>query len=378
MFVQRAFAAITLAVLPFAATAAEIRTARVAGWQAGAYSNDRSGEFSHCSASASYNSGITLYFYINSRFVWTIGFANQSWSLVSGQQIPISYRVDNYAPRSGSVNAVSKTLALMNLPDDVGLFNQFRAGNLLVVDHPGGPTPFRLTGTSVMLATLVECARTRGNLTLPASVPPPPTARPSAPPVVAPAPPVANQEREAAERRLEATQFVANLLSQADMRGHRLITVSEMREMDLPPAMRAADVAWRGENTFGMLSVHANRDPNGLDGMAAEIIASDARACSGEFATARTADPEMQNVRRLSTFCSEGGNAVTLTYLLLPMPGRLVYQMIIFGRGGRSAASAEDQRLRDAVHSIVARHPALGPSPSVPRDTPPAPVGISN
>jgi hypothetical protein len=125
-----------------------------------------------------------------------------------------------------------------------------------------------------------------------------------------------------------------------------------------------------------MLLIHPNRDLNSLDGLAADIIAGDARACSGEFATARTADADMPNVRRLSTFCVLDANPITLTYLLLPMPGRLVYQMTIVGRSSRSAASAEDQRLRDAVHAVVARHPALGPAPAPVR--PQAPVGIAN
>lgn len=361
------------------AMGAEMRNARFGAWYAGAYTNDQTGQFSHCAANASYNSGITLFLSVNSNFGWSMGFANRTWSLPVGQNIPITYVVDNYAPRSASARVINKDMVIVLLPDDVGLFQQFRIGNILRVNTGSNTSEFRLTGTANLLNVLLNCARTRGDLSAPAvaarSAPPPPASTPPAP---APSTggPAADSGRDAAERRLEATQFVANLLAQAEMRGHRLITLTEMRELDLPQAIRASDVAWRGEGTFGTLIVHANRDANSLDAMAADIISGDARACSGEFATARTSDSEMQNVRRLSTFCSDSSSAITLTYLLLPMPGRIIYQMTVVGRAGRSEASAEDRRLRDAVHAIVARHPALGPrQPSV-RET--GPVGISN
>lgn len=358
------------------AGAAEIRSARFGAWNAGAYTSDQTGQFSHCAASASYNSGIRFILSVSANFAWTMGFRNESWTLSVGESIPITYVVDNYPPRAATARAISKVMVVVLLPDDVGLFNQFRNGQMLRVTVGSGTQQFRLTGTSNVLSVLLECARSRGNLTVPVAAPRAPPATATQPPAV-PAPPSANDNgREAADRRLEATQFVANLLGQADMRGSRLITLSEMREMDLPQVVRAADVAWQGDGTFGTLVVRANRDANTLDAMAAEIIADDARACSGEFATARAADPDMQNVRRLSTFCNVGSAPITLTYLLLPMPGRLVYQMTIVGRSGRSAATAEDQRLRDAVHGIVARHPALGPAPSSSRPQPP--VGISN
>lgn len=360
-----------LAAIP--ARSAEIRTVRHGAWFVGAYTDDRTRAFSHCAANAPYNSGIRLVLSVHSNFSWAMGFGNDNWSMSAGNSVPITYRVDNFAPRSGTAIAASRTHAIVRLPDDTELFRQFRLGQTLFVDAGGTVVPFRLTGTSALLNMLLECARTRGaSFTIPVAAPPPAPV----PSPVQPNPPGQPADTQAADRRLEATQFVANLLGQGDMRGYRLITLSEMRQMDFPSAVRNADVAWLGDGTLGTLSAHANRDANALDAMAAEIIADDARACPGEFATARTTDPEMQNVRRLSTFCNVGSSPITLTYLLLPMPGRLVYQMTIAGRAGRTAASAEDQRLRDAVHAVVARHPALGPAPAPPRAS--GPVGISN
>jgi hypothetical protein len=42
--------------------AGTIETWNMAGWSAGAYTDDRTGAFSHCAMSASYRSGITMFF----------------------------------------------------------------------------------------------------------------------------------------------------------------------------------------------------------------------------------------------------------------------------------------------------------------------------
>src|SRR5262249_41505007 len=62
---------------------------RVGGWQAGAYTNDQNGSFSHCSAGVSYKSQITMFVAVNRAMTWSLGFTHPQWALTKGERIPI-------------------------------------------------------------------------------------------------------------------------------------------------------------------------------------------------------------------------------------------------------------------------------------------------
>lgn len=332
---------------------------RFGGWSLQSFRSSPTGQFSHCAASASYQSGITLLYSVNSRIEWSMGFASDRWNLQQGARIPVEFAIDGLPSRSATGTAVNSRHVVVPLPDDAQLFQQMRGGNRMIVAGAGETVPFQLTGTSVVLAALLRCANDSGrSIVLNA---PQPASRPNV--AVNPAPPAPPQQPAGvtADMRLEATQFVANLLSQAEMRGFRLLTSSEIRSANTSTFVRSSDVAWRGDTAAGTLHIHPNQDPRSLDRLAADIIASDARACPGEFLTGRTADEDMTNVRRLHTLCGHSNGSIeAISYLLLPMPGQIVYQLSTATTVSRNEAAAEDRRLRDAVHAVVSRHPAFG------------------
>lgn len=265
--------------------------------------------------------------------------------------------------------AISSDQVIVPMPDEPQLFQQMRAGFRMTVTGAGQNLGFDLRHTSVVLATLLRCANDNGqSVTVQAAAP-----RPPSNPSSRAEPPSGAARTVTADMRIEATQFVANLLSQADMRGFRILTRSDLERDNISPFVRASDVAWRGESSFGTLHIHPNIDPRDLDRLTSDLIAADARACSGEFITGRMADPEMSNVRRLHTFCGRpDGGLETVSYFLLPMPGRLVYQLSTSSPLSRSEAAPEDRRLRDAVHAVISRHPAFGPGAEPARPQEPA------
>jgi hypothetical protein len=298
-----------------------------------------------------------------------MGFASDNWNLRVNDRIPIAFSIDGFAPRQAVATAINPQQAVVSMPDDPHLFQQMRAGIRMTVTGAGQILVFDLRHTSVVLATLLRCASDRGqSVTVQATAPRPPSD---------PRPGGEGQAEAAravtADMRIEATQFVANLLSHADMRGFRILTRSDLDRDNISPFVRASDVAWRGESSFGTLHIHPNIDPRDLDRLSSELIAADSRACSGEFMTGRMADPEMSNVRRLHTFCGRpDGGLETVSYLLLPMPGRLVYQLSTSSPLSRGEAAPEDRRLRDAVHAVISRHPAFGPGSEPVRPQEPA------
>ena len=66
----------------------------VGNWMGGAFTSDRIGEFSHCGATAIYQSGIIFVVMIDSVPSWSLGFAHDGWSLSAGQPFPIALTFD--------------------------------------------------------------------------------------------------------------------------------------------------------------------------------------------------------------------------------------------------------------------------------------------
>ncbi len=344
-------------VAPAFAQTTTIASSQFNAWNISSFRYQNTGLFSHCAASAPYRSGILLLFSINERMEWTVGFANPRWRLNEGSNINLQYYIDNDRPISGSAFVSSPSLLLMRLPDDRHLFQRMRAGRILYVNAAGYSVQFALTGTSIVLQTLLSCVSSNGANVLPQVRQPVPI-QPSPPNIreAQPSQPPNTRPETTADQRLEATQFASNILNHDGMRGIRLLTLSQLRQSDLPEFFRSSDVVWQGPSIIGSLRVVSGRGASDLDTLAAEIISSDARSCRGEFATGRTADADLPTSRRIQTFCSgTEGQSVTFAYLLLPMPGGVVYQISTLGFGDRQASNTQDQRVRDAVRAVVLR-----------------------
>ena len=55
----------------------------------GAYIDDRTGSFSHCSAGVVYDSGINLFVVSTEAYGWWFGFTSPHWSLTPSASIPV-------------------------------------------------------------------------------------------------------------------------------------------------------------------------------------------------------------------------------------------------------------------------------------------------
>lgn len=154
-------ALVGLPVLALSATtadAAEIAKLRVNNWNGGAFSNDQTGAFSHCAASASYQSGITLLFSVTAQRSWSMGFSSPTWDFVPGTRYPVEYWVDDGPRLRGEALAKTNRLAQVFLPANDALFVAFRQGQMLRVAAERQTLSFRLTDTSELLSTLLRCA----------------------------------------------------------------------------------------------------------------------------------------------------------------------------------------------------------------------------
>ena len=161
----------------------------VGEWRAGVYTNDRSGQFSHCAAWAPYKSGISFFVSIDRDFNWRLAFSHPRWQFRQGQAIPFRLLFDGAGPVRVDGTATSRDLLMINMPDHSVLIRAFREARLMEAYAMGERFAFRLDGTSRLLPALVDCVKT--------SLAPPAMARePQAPP------PTGNSDLERRRERL--------------------------------------------------------------------------------------------------------------------------------------------------------------------------------
>ncbi|WP_460083831.1 hypothetical protein [Roseibium sp. LAB1] len=218
------------------AHAAVVDKFRVGSWHGSAFTDDQSGGFSTCVASADYRSGITLYVQVDTHYNWAIGFSAPHWNMKVGADIPLQYRIDRGAWQSGVAKATSKDLARMQMPKGGYIITRFRRGRTLYVHDGTYNYEFRLTGTSRLMARLAKCVEQ--NIARHGAAPGTGTTAAASPQGglgnTAPAKENASATSAATDPQLaiEATQALFNLMGSAGISGLKLIPEGQ-REEDL-------------------------------------------------------------------------------------------------------------------------------------------------
>lgn len=307
---------------------------RVGNWRGGAFTNNTSGNFSHCVVSANYRSGVTLLVSVTSNFSWNLGFSNKHWQLKVGQNIPLELTFDRNAKLRVSGRAVQPNLIVVTMPPESALVRDFRGGEMMELFALGGRYNFRLTSTSQVMPTLVDCVRQNQNLHVaPGTRPPAGSA-----PVTASAPP-AND----GVLHLEAVTLATNFLLASQLPEPRVLNRSE-----IAPTLAANGTAWRAAGATGTVRVVRPTAGNqsAVD-VAAIIVGNDAKLCKGSFASGRTSemiDSEVM-VRGFST-CDDSGGQRYAEYYVVPrkVGGFAVFSVQAGADGGRPAAIVEEKR----------------------------------
>ncbi len=144
-------------IAPAMSGAATIQSTTIGNWLLGAYSNDGTGQFSHCAMSASYRSGIYMLFSLNRNFQWSLGFADPAWRLNKGVALQVGMTIDGRTPILEQATAIDAHQVEIPLPANTYLFDRFRHGLQLRVNAVGQDYFFNLNGTSRGLAELALC-----------------------------------------------------------------------------------------------------------------------------------------------------------------------------------------------------------------------------
>jgi S1-C subfamily serine protease len=125
-------------------------------WNGGAYTDDNTGAFSHCSAAAPYQSGVTVFLSQNANNAWVLGFAHQSWQLTVGETFPIDVTFDGQAQYHLFGTAVARIMVTALLPNNAAI-EQLRKSSLMSATVKGQTFQFNLTSTGQLVSIIANC-----------------------------------------------------------------------------------------------------------------------------------------------------------------------------------------------------------------------------
>ncbi len=155
----RLLAVLGLCASVSAARAATLEELNINGWVVGAYSDNRTGLFTHCATSVPYRSGTTLLFHLSRSYQWSMGLHNRAWRNTPGAAINLMYFIDNGPPIR--VTAVVNNLGVVSIPlaDSRALFEKFKKGRRLFVVDSRERFGFDLANSSKALDAVYGCVQ---------------------------------------------------------------------------------------------------------------------------------------------------------------------------------------------------------------------------
>ena len=127
----------------------------VGNWIGGAFSNDETGAFSHCAATAPYANGVILVIGQGAAGSWTLGFASPSYQFKQGESaaIDLTFHGQEQARLFATANQSNMLTAI--LPANV--VRTFQKASLMVATSGRTVLNFDLTSTGPVIAALANC-----------------------------------------------------------------------------------------------------------------------------------------------------------------------------------------------------------------------------
>lgn len=369
----------------------------VAGWRGGSY-NKKDGRFSHCVVSAKYRRGDRLLFSINSKYIFSIGIADNRWNLRKGARYPVRLQVDRRRPFERTAIAVSSRQLVIVINDRVTFFRMVKRGRRLFIDANGLERGYKLTGTSRALNATLRCVKeklryadydqpnddsyTRGTKrTQPRAYNDQPRTQPrrrvtkpdqfgsgntrsndfgtdesvttkprryaNLPPTKK-LPPVRRARKKNALSDQRVLINTINMLSEAGVSGYKILEKNPFKE-------EGFQVAWRyGKGKRGAIATFGGKKSSFIDTQTSTILADDAKTCKGKFASGfRKSDATSKwSGRRLFTVCSNSsdGNDFTINYSIGVNPSGVATIVATIIGAGADVGNDEFEQIDQAIY----------------------------
>jgi hypothetical protein len=402
--------ALAASVLTWASAeaAGPLRPFNLGYWSGGAYTDDRTGAFTHCSAGVAYDSGINVFVLITGDHHWWLGFVDPQWAWSPMQKLKVELRLDKRAPFARLATVPSGQLLLVPLPQDSQLIAALRHVSQLTLIAQGEWFRFKLDDASAVLDKLTSCVRRSVELATragPRPLPkmastglearpqqldsanlsqispagaPSPGASVTMPPVSAPGPQasweppassalaVAQTPAVAATSLPAPPQDVVAPTKPAALEEIRLaqdfftfarLPNARIAIADKPAALASFSAVWRSDDAAGAVKILPSGPDVSAIGIASNLIAVDPRLCSGNFTTARsrsTIDGSVVFSAVLS--CTEANEQRTARYFVTPRrQGGFVVFAVVDSIPAMDGKGGADQRMVDLFAKAAVR-----------------------
>ncbi|MGO9485298.1 MAG: hypothetical protein ACLPX9_12040 [Rhodomicrobium sp.] len=347
--------AILFALAGFAYAKGPYGSIHVGQWAGGAYTNDATGAFSHCSAAVAYQSGVVLFVFLGSNKQWSLAFAHQSWALTPGETIPIGLTFDGREQFNVFGSAQDATFVIVPMPQNSALLSQFRKANSMTAFAKGTAFPFALTSTSQLMPVLAHCVDRMNRGGVPAagdfSIA---TAAPVQPAPAQPAPvtvPSSLKPEPSQDYQIEAMEIATNFILKSALQNPRILSRSE-----IPPILASNGAAWKSEEAYGSVRIVAqDGDMKGID-VASAIAAADAKECKGKFASGRVAElVDSEVVFRGFAACEDTDGARSAQYFVVPRKkgGFIVLSVVSDMKTEPARNAVKDEKLVDFRKAVL-------------------------
>src|SRR5260370_28132029 len=126
----------------------------VGNWKGGAYTNDQTGEFTHCAVGAGYDSGIYFMVTIDQGAGWSLGFYNPKWTLANNQAFQIALTFDGQRPFTVQGMALHENVIRVPMPVHSLLIAQFPNAKPIPAFTQGQLFQFKLDQTALLRPAL--------------------------------------------------------------------------------------------------------------------------------------------------------------------------------------------------------------------------------
>ncbi|RXT48721.1 S1C family serine protease [Bradyrhizobium betae] len=127
----------------------------VGNWIGGAFSNDETGAFSHCAATAPYANGVILVIGQNTAGSWILSFASPSYQFKQGENAAIDVIFDGREQARLFATANQPNMLTSVMPANV--VRTFQKASLMVATSGRTVLNFDLTSTGPVIAALANC-----------------------------------------------------------------------------------------------------------------------------------------------------------------------------------------------------------------------------
>jgi len=150
---------VQIALASIAHAAGPYGNIHIGQWKGGAFTDDKTGAFSHCGATSIYDNGVILVVGQNASNSWLLGFASPSFHLTKGNTVPVDVTFDGQSQARLFATANSDIMATAILPPNVARTFQ-KASLMVVTTGNSNALQFNLTSTAPLLAVLANCVST--------------------------------------------------------------------------------------------------------------------------------------------------------------------------------------------------------------------------